>query len=259
MPDQAVRADDREIQGIPRRHGRRVDGWPPCHREQCRKRRHRRGGEPPRDEVHAGQVRKEQQEHRHAEPEEVPSRQPQHAGVHEREPAGVELGEVTVRELAGEHALRALGERAVVEWDPPVIQLRRDEDRARKETHGRNRPRRRARQLPGTGPQPRPRWAVRDDVSLMLSGRAHRAPRRAPHAPGCRALRQRSERRLMLVPDSTTGPLDAATRQATGSPGERPPWSALPRPPTAARGAPHAEASATIRPFTAVRPRTTTT
>ena len=66
-----VRTDDREIERVPRRHRRRVHGRPPRHGEQRRERRHRGRGEPPRDQVDAGQVREEQQEHRHAEPEEV--------------------------------------------------------------------------------------------------------------------------------------------------------------------------------------------
>ena len=166
MPHEEVGADHGEVERVPRRHGGGIHRRSPGDGEQRRERRDRGGGEPPRDQVDARQVREEQEEHRRPEPEEVPSREPEDPRVQEREPAGVQLGEIAVRELTDEDALRALGERAVVQRDPAVVQLRRDEDRARNETDGRNRPRRRARQLPGTSPHPRPRWAVRRDGRL---------------------------------------------------------------------------------------------
>ena len=93
----------------------------------------------------------EQEEHRRPEPEEVSTREPEDSRVQEREPAGVQLGEIAVRELADEDALRALGERAVVVRGPqPWFSCDATKTAPAHETDGRNRPRRRARELPGT-------------------------------------------------------------------------------------------------------------
>ena len=106
--------------------------------EQRRERRDRRRSEPPRDQVDARQVREEQKEHRRPEPEQIPA-------VSQKTPAFTnETPPVYARrsrgagQLTNEHALRALGERAVVPRAPAVVQLRRDEDRAGDETDDRH-------------------------------------------------------------------------------------------------------------------------
>ena len=93
-----------------------------------------RRGDACRDVERGDDEHDEEREHRDAQPEQVGSEDPEDPGVEEREPAGVRVDEVAMRQLAVQHALRHLPEGSLVPREPAAVQ-RREQVEAR-ETDG---------------------------------------------------------------------------------------------------------------------------
>ena len=81
-----------------------------------------------REGEEAGDERKEQEKERKPQVEDVLAHESEDGCVEECQEAGIEIGEIPIRKLAGENPFGAVGERSVVVMPPALIEPRHGDD-----------------------------------------------------------------------------------------------------------------------------------